>query len=104
MDERERSAVAKIASGIRINGTYNIGARLKLILPPNGVIECPICSTSRDKQPMRLCEEQNQLADSPMLWRICSNCGFNFPGRWELTGPRTTTLIHERRAVMRQIR
>lgn len=94
--ERERQAVARIANGIRQYGTYAIGVEVKTV-PGSEPIDCPVCSTVGEKHKMLLREEQVQ-AVSPMRWRMCTSCGFNYPASWDVSGPRTVTLIGERQA------
>ena len=95
--EKEKALVAKIGNGVRKYGTYIISGPMKTV-PNSQQIDCPVCSTVGEQHKMLLRAEQAESVEEPMLWRMCTNCGFNYPGRWDVSGPRTLKLILERHA------
>jgi len=86
--------LARISSGVRRNGTYELGPNILVWTVEIRLCRC--CGTT-----MRLYKE---TTENCLLWWCCSRCSFNYLATWRDTSPTTDTLCHEHLAYLEAVK
>jgi len=88
--------LARIGSGVRRNGTYEIQASLRRVWTIE-MQHCPFCHL--------LMHKYHEITEDAQPWMCCSHCGFNYNARWDdREGHALTGLEEERLAYLETLK